>query len=225
MSKHSLNTTGKILCKGSGLKAYFEITLSKDLNNGEKEYKTFRYEVGHLQQFLSQTNRQASFSHVCGRSTSVGVNKGLRSSYGTITFQQLNAGTLYEMFQDVKRWNEEKSSLEDTDLDGFSFEDWSLAEPNAPLLGEATEEHLYKLYNSEAIMLDDLPPIDVIVVGTADQIDIETGIYEVNKTYMFKAEKVTFLSETFGISAGSPLHNVATQVLILGKVHPWKVIE
>ena len=104
---NSLNTTGKVLCKGSGLKAYFEINLSRTKVGGEEEFKTFRYEIGHLQQLITQTNRQSAFSHVCGRSTSVGVNKGIRSSYGTITFQQINAGTLYEMFQDIKKWNDE----------------------------------------------------------------------------------------------------------------------
>jgi hypothetical protein len=215
---------GKILCKGSGLKAYFEIKLSRG-SGTDKEYKTFRYEVGSIQQILAESNRQSSWNYVAGRSNPVGVNRGLRNVYGTITFQQMDSSVLYYMFEDVRKWNAEKSALESGSLDGFSFTDFTLAETNAALLGTATESETVKLYDSELIKLDDLPPVDVVVIGTADQIDASTGVYEVNNTYMFRAKKVTFMSETFGITAGAPLHNVATQVLILGGVDTWEKVN
>ena len=57
--KSNLAKQGKILCKGSGLKVYFQLTLNKRVN-GKTEYKTFTYEVGTVQQILSETNRQTS---------------------------------------------------------------------------------------------------------------------------------------------------------------------
>ncbi|MGL5717045.1 MAG: hypothetical protein ACRCX2_28775 [Paraclostridium sp.] len=215
---------GKILCKGSGLKAYLEIKLSKG-EYGNKEFKTFRYELGSLQSIMAQSNRQTSWNYVAGRSNPVGVNKGLRNVYGSVTFQQMDAGVLYHMFQDVKKWNAEKTGLTDSSLEGFSFTDFSLAEADAPLLSTAAEDLNIKLHQSELISLDDLPPVDLVVIGSADEIDPSTGIYEVNNTYMFRAKKVVFMSETFGMSAGAPLHNVATQVLILGGIDPWEVVK
>lgn len=215
---------GKILCKGSGLKAYLEINLSKG-EYGNKETKKFRYEIGTLQSITAQANRQTSHNHVAGRKNAVGINKGLRTVYGNVVFQQLDAGILYNIFSDIKAWNADKTGLTQADLDGFSFEDYTIAEDDAALLGSAKESMEVKLFKNEPISILDLPPVDIIVLGTADDIDPQTGKYEVNNTYQFKAKGITFLSETFGITAGAPLHNVATQVLILKGIEPWEKVE
>ncbi|MGL4449606.1 MAG: hypothetical protein ACRCTZ_00270 [Sarcina sp.] len=215
---------GKILCKGSGLKAYLEIDLTKgDYKNKEK--KRFRYELGTLQSITAQANRQVSHNHVAGRATAAGINKGLRSVYGNIVFQQLDAGILHSIFEDIKKWNADRTALSQADIDGFSFEDYTIAEDDAALLGSAKENLEVKLYKSEALDLTDLPLVDIVVLGSADDIDPNTGRYEVNNTYEFRAKGVTFLSETFGITAGAPLHNVATQVLILQGIQPWEKVE
>lgn len=215
---------GKVLCKGSGLKAYLELNLTRIVND-ERETKTFRYEVGALQQILSESNRQMGFNIVAGRKNPVGINKGLRNTYGTVVFQQLDTGILYQMFADVKKWNSETKTLEDASLEGFSFDNYSLLEEDAALMSSAKDNLEINLYNSEITSILELPPVDIIVVGNADQIDPNSGVYEPNNTYMFKCNKVTFLSETFGISAGAPLHNVATKVLMLGSIEPWKKVE
>lgn len=219
-----VQTLGRVLCKGSGLKVYCEIKLSRKIGNNETEYKTFRYNLGSLQKITSETNRQTAFNYVAGRSTAAGVLKGIRSSYGEITFENMDAGVLYNLFHDVKKFNKETERLESASLEGFSFEDYSLAEEDTSLLGNASNSLDIKLYQKEVTALDDLPPIDIIVTGYADQIDPTTGIYEVGNTYQFRLNKVVFLSETFGISPGTPLHNVATKVLILGGVDPWKKV-
>lgn len=215
---------GKVLCKGSGLKAYLEITLQKG-EYGNKEYKRFRYEIGSLQSITSQANRQVSHNYVAGRSNPVGTNKGLRTVYGNIVFQQLDAGILYNMFSDIKKWNAEKNKLEEASLEGYTFDDYTIAEENAALLGSAKEDLEIKLYKNEPLSILDLPPVDIVILGSADNIDPESGKYDVNKTYKFEANGVVFLSETFGITAGAPLHNVATQVLILKGIKPWEEVE
>ena len=224
MSINNINHIGNILCKGTGLKAYFRLPLTKDVN-GVKETKVFTYEVGTLQQILAETNRQSSWNYVAGRKNPVGVNKGLRNSYGTITFTQLDAGIINSLLEDVKKWNSEKSGLVDASLNGFSFDNLTFNERDAALLGGATEALNINVYEEDVVLLADLPPLDVIVIGTADDIDPSTGKYEVNKKYIFKCLKTSFLSETFGISAGAPLHNVATKCLFLGGVEPWKEME
>lgn len=224
MSINNINHIGNILCKGTGLKAYFRLPLTK-MVNGVRETKVFTYEVGTLQQILAETNRQSSWNYVAGRKNPVGVNKGLRNSYGTITFTQLDAGIINALLEDVKKWNSDRSGLIDASLDGFSFENLTFNETDAALLGGATEVLDINVYEEDVVLLADLPPVDVIVIGTADDIDPSTGKYEVNKRYIFKCLKTTFLSETFGISAGAPLHDVATKCLFLGGVEPWKEME
>lgn len=224
MSKANETVLGKVLCKGSGLKAFLEIDLTKG-EYGNKEKKRFRYELGTLQSITAQANRQVSHNHVAGRATAAGINKGLRNVYGNIVFQQIDAGILHSIFSDIKKWNSDKTSLTQADLDGYSFEDFTIAEDDAALLGSAKEDMEVKLYKSEAYDLTDLPPLDIVVLGSADDIDQSTGRYEVNNTYEFRAKGVTFLSETFGITAGAPLHNVATQVLILKGIQPWEKVE
>ncbi|MGL5715266.1 MAG: hypothetical protein ACRCX2_19775 [Paraclostridium sp.] len=212
---------GKVLCKGSGLKAFLEITLQRG-TYGDMVYKKFRYEIGALQSITAQANRQVSHNYTAGRSKPVGTNKGLRNVYGNIVFQQLDAGILYNMFSDIKKWNAEMDALEEASLDGFTFDDYTIAEEEAALLGTAKENLEVKLHKTEPISILDLPPVDIIVLGSADDIDPESGKYEVNKTYKFEANGVVFLSETFGLTAGAPLHNVATQVLILKGIKPWE---
>ena len=215
---------GNVICKGTGLKVYFQLPLVK-IVNGVKETKTFLYEVGTVQQILTETNRRSSWSYVAGRKQPVGVNKGLRSSYGTITFTQLDAGMINNLIKDVKKWNSERTGLIDADIDGFTFENYSFKENNAPLIGGPEEDLKVNVYSDEVIMLDELPPIDIIIIGNGDNIDPSMGIYDFNKQYEFKCLKVTFLSETFGISAGAPLHNVATKVLFLGGIESWHEVE
>lgn len=214
---------GRVLCKGSGLRVYCEITLNRE-NGNETEYKRFRYNLGSLQKISAEINRQTAFNYVAGRSTPAGVLKGIRSTYGEITFESMDAGILYNMFADIKKFNYETEQLESTSLEGFSFDDYSLAESNASLISGAQEAININLYQKEIVALDDLPPIDIIVTGYAEQIDPTTGIYKKGQTYQFKLKDVVFLSETFGISPGAPLHNVATKVLILGGIEPWKEI-
>lgn len=215
---------GRVLCKGSGLKVFCEITLSRKTGN-EEEYKRFRYNLGSLQKIVASINRQTAFNYVAGRSTPAGVLKGIRNSYGEITFESMDASVLYNMFYDIKKFNYETEQLESSDLEGYYFDDYSLAEKDAAVLSGANNDININLYKNEIVALDDLPPIDIIVTGYADQIDPITGVYESGNTYQFKLKKVVFLSETFGISPGTPLHNVATKVLILGGIEPWKKIE
>lgn len=222
--KNNLAKQGKILCKGSGLKVYFQLTLNKRVN-GKMEYKTFTYEVGTVQQILSETNRQTSWNFVAGRRNAVSVNKGLRNSYGTITFAQMDQGQIYAFLEDVRKWSANREYLEPGNLQGFSFTDYTFNEQDAALISGPSETQDINVYIDEVVMLDDLPPVDIIVLGAADQIDEELGQYDINKTYMFKCLKTTFLSETFGISAGAPLHNVATKVLFLGGIEPWRQVD
>ena len=224
MSINNINHIGNILCKGTGLKVYFRIPLRKEVN-GKFEDKVFTSEVGTLQQILAETNRQSSWNYVAGRKTPVGVNKGLRNSYGTITFTQLDAGIINSLISEVKKWNADKTGLQKADLDGFSFENFTFKETDAALIGGATENIDINIYREDVVLLSDLPPLDILVIGTADEIDPSTGKFELNQKYIFKCFKTTFLSETFGISAGAPLHNVAAKCMFLGGVEPWKEME
>lgn len=221
---NDIKYTGNVLCKGTGLKVYFQMPLTRRVD-GITETKVFTYEAGTLQQILAEINRQSSWNYVAGRKNPVGVNKGLRNSYGTITFTQLDAGIINAMLEDVKKWNSERTGLIDASLEGFSFENFSFNEPDAALIVGATENLNIKIYENEVVQLDDLPPIDIIVIGTSDNIDPSNGIFELNEQYIFKCLKTTFLSETFGITAGAPLHNVATKCLFLGGVEPWRKVE
>lgn len=224
--RNNINLNGNVICKGTGLKVYFQLPLSKVVN-GVREHKTFTYEVGTVQQILTETNRQSSWSYVAGRKNPVNVNRGLRSTYGTITFTQLDAGMINALLKDVKKWNAQKTGLVDAqkDLDNFSFDNFSFKEQDAPLVGGAENELNFNIYSDEPIMLDELPPVDIIVIGNGDDIDPSIGKFKINRRYEFKCLKTTFLSETFGISAGAPLHNIATKCLFLGGIESWHEVE
>lgn len=215
---------GNVICKGMGLKVYFRIPLTRRVN-GILESKTFTYEVGSIQQVLTEANRQVSANYIAGRKNPVGTNKGIRSTYGTITFTQLDCGFINTILKDVKKWDEEREHLEAASLEGFSFENFSFNEFNKELMSGPKEKMTVNVYESDVIMLDDLPPVDIIIVGSADNIDPDSGKFEINKQYVFKCLKTVFLSETFGISAGGPLHNVATKCIFLGGVEPWQEME
>lgn len=229
MANNGLNrNVGKILCKGSGLKAYLEMTLSRP-KNGEKlgdfEYKTFRYEIGTLMSLQTAISRQTSLNYVAGSSIPKSVNKGIRTTYGQIVFSQLDTSIVYSLLKDVKKWNYDTKQLEYANLDDYSLNDFSLSDPAQALVGAPEENLTIEYFKDDTYHLDNLPPVDLIVVGSADNIDASTGVYEINNTYMFKAKKLTFLSDTFGISAGKALHDVSTQVLILGGIEPWHKIN
>lgn len=216
---------GDVICKGSGLKVYFSLPLTKKLKDGTEHKKNFYYNIGNLQQILTETNRQESVSYIAGRRYGVDVNKGIRTSYGTITFTQLDSGMINLMLNDIKSWNKELQELEDADLDGFSFESLTMAEESAPVFSGAKDSITVNIYDKEIVDLQDLPPIDIIVVASGgNQID-ENGNFEANKQYQFVCKKTVFMSETFGISAGTPLHNVATKCLFLGDIISWKEVE
>ena len=217
MSQKDYMLLGKILCKGSGLRVFLEIPLTKKDSNGIKKTKKFRYEIGNLQQILAETNRQTSQVRVAGNSS------GLRNKYGTIVFTQLDQGMIFSMFKDIREYNSKIKQFKVADLDGFGLEDFTILEEDQELIGGPIENLTTDLFETDYIDLQDLPPVDIVVYGTAD--NITDGVYEPNKTYMFRCNKVTFLSETFGISAGSPMHDVATKVQILGSIEPWREVK
>lgn len=219
---------GRILCKGSGLRVFMEITLTKKDSNGVNEYKKFRYEVGNLQQIIAETHRQAEWNHVVGRKNPSGVSKGLRSTHGTIVFTQIDLGFIKSMFQDIRRYNHKTKLFTKADLEGFGYEDFLLSEQDQELFSSAKEEFEVTVHENEMLSLADLPPVDIVVYGNADQIEkIGNTVvnYKPGKQYVFRCNRVTFLSETFGVSAGSPMHDVATKVYILGSVEPWKEVQ
>lgn len=223
MSQKDYMLLGKILCKGSGLRVFLEIPLTKKDSNGIKKAKKFRYEIGNLQQILAETNRQTSQVRVAGRKNPVGNSSGLRNTYGTIVFTQLDQGMIFSMFKDIRKYNSKIKQFKVADLDGFGLEDFTILEEDQELIGGPIENLTTDLFETDYIDLQDLPPVDIVVYGTAD--NITDGVYEPNKTYMFRCNKVTFLSETFGISAGSPMHDVATKVQILGSIEPWREVK
>lgn len=228
MANNYEKNIGKVLCKGSGIKAYFELTLTRQKsggNIGEVEFKTFRYEVGNLVSLQTATSRQTSLNYVAGSSIAKSVNKGIRTCYGQAVFSQLDQGMLYNMFRDINKWNADTQQLEYASLDSFGFHEYTLADPGQALSGGPTDQLTIEYFKDDTFHLDSLPPVDIIIVGAADDIDPMTGTYEVNNTYMFKAKKVTFMSDTFGISAGAPLHDVSTQILVLGGIEPWRKIN
>ena len=214
---------GTVLCKGAGLRTYLEVPMSKKRSDGTIEHKVFRYEIGNLQQILAETNRQSEWTRVIGRKNPVGNSQGLRSTYGTIVFTQIDAGMIHSILKDVRTYNLKEKKFYQASLDGFGFEDYTIQETDQALLNGPTESLTTDLYEMDYINLEDLPPVDIVVYGNAD--NITDGVYEPKKTYVFRCNKVTFLSETFGVSAGTPLHDVATKCLILGSIEPWREVK
>ena len=119
------------------------------------------------------------------------------------------------MFKDIRKYNSKIKQFKVADLDGFGLEDFTILEEDQELIGGPIENLTTDLFETDYIDLQDLPPVDIVVYG----------VYEPNKTYMFRCNKVTFLSETFGVSAGSPMHDVATKVQILGSIEPWREVK
>ena len=224
MAKKDYMLLGKVLCKGSGLKVFLELPLTKTDSNGVKKTKLFRYEIGNLQQIIAETNRQSEWTRVAGRKNPVSSSSGLRSTYGTVVFSQIDQGMIYSLFKDVRKYSTSTKRFTQADLEGFGLEDYTILEEDQALLNGPTELLTTDLYEMDYLDLQDLPPVNILVYGVADNIT-DSGIYDPNKTYVFKCNNVSFLSETFGISAGSPLHDVATKVLILGSIEPWTEVK
>lgn len=215
---------GRILCKGSGLKVYLEIKLSRELPGQDEEIKLFRYKLGALKTISTSSDRQTSLNLVAGRKNALGFQQGIRQEYGEIVFEQINNGILYDLFKDVKGWERETNRLYSSSLDGFSLDDYDLTETDAAVISKASDHVDINLYQNEITKLADLPPVNIIVIGYADQIDPSTGAYETGNTYQFKLNGVQFVSETFSFAAGSPFGDVVTNVNILGGVETWKKI-
>ena len=223
MAQKDYMQLGKILCKGSGLRVFLEIPLSKKDSSGVRKTKKFRYEIGNLQQIIAETNRQSEWTRVIGRKNPVGNSKGLRSTFATIVFTQIDQGMIYSMFKDIRKYNSDTKRFTQASLDGFGLEDYTILEEDKSLINGPTEVLSTDLYETDYVDLQDLPPVDIVVYGVAD--NITDGIYEPNKTYVFRCNKVTFMSETFGVSAGAPMHDVATKALILGSIEPWSEVD
>ena len=225
MSNQLGYNVGKILCKGSGLKAYFEIKLKRKNTEGKYEYNTLRYEVGNLNAVMAASNRQVSWNYVAGNNKPVGVNKGIRSMYGTVVFTQLDQAAIVDMVSDVKIWNSSTSEFQSSDTDMNIFDEITLASDSSVFISDYNESLDINVYSSDVLHLDDLPPIDIVIVGNADNIDDDAGTYEANKTYQYRIRDAVFVSDTFGISAGSPIHDVSTKILILGGIDGWHKAE
>ena len=210
---------GRILCKGNGLKVYFETTLYKKATG---EPKVFRYEVGTIDAVLDASSRDVGLSYVAGKSKAVGVNRGSRNCYGKVVFSMLDQGIVNGMIGDVKAYNTDKTDLINVNMDDYVFGSYTINQETAALIGSATEKLEVAVSDSEVYLLDDLPLLDIVITGNADNIDEGAGVFEPNTTYKKVLKKCTFLSESFGISAGAPLHNISTNILILGGIEPWQ---
>lgn len=217
--------SGNVLCKGSGLRVFMEVPLTKTDSNGLKVVKYFTYDIGNLQQIIAETNRAARWTHAVGRKNPVAVTQALRNTYGTIVFSQIDNGFLRALTKDVRKYNTQTKMFAQVNLNGWGFEEYTILEEDQRLLSGPTENLVTELYEDEIIDLTDLPPVNIVVYGTADDIDDSIGRYEKGKIYMFRCNLVTFLSETFGVSAGTPMHDVATKVQILGSIEPWREVE
>jgi hypothetical protein len=225
MSKDPGYSLGKILCKGSGLKAYFEIKSTKKDDSGKIVNKTFRYEVGSLSAVMAATNRQVSWNYVAGSKVPVGVNKGLRSMYGTVVFTQLDQGIVASLISDVRVWNATTATTNPANTENFGWDLWSLSSVENAGLSSYSDDSTTTVYQSEILHLDDLPPVDIVIIGAADSIDEDLGIYKDNQIYQYVIKDAVFVSDNFGISAGAPLHNVSTKILILGGVEGWSEVQ
>ena len=93
--------SGNVLCKGSGLRVFMEVPLTKTDANGLKVVKYFTYDIGNLQQIIAETNRAARWTHAVGRKNPVAVTQALRNTYGTSSFDDLHQA--YQVFA-IVRW-------------------------------------------------------------------------------------------------------------------------
>lgn len=223
---------GNSVSVGTGIKVYFRIKSEYLYDTKKKANSTVDsvFEVGLLNDIIVETNRDVAPQFVAGSRSAISYCSGKRLTSGKVSFAVFEKDfisyfvktyTLSSNRFNLKNLSEFNSNQFGTDYDSTEI--------------KKTENFLK---DADIKYLDQLPPVDIIVVGRGDLIDsmkkssdVKNEIFAINDGFkmnaFFKMElkNVRFLNDSFGISAGSALGDQVLDFIVCGEKLPWKEVK
>ena len=213
---------GNSVSVGTGIKAYFRI-------NGTylKDGKTSVFEVGLLNDLIVETNRDVAPQFVAGNRSAISYCSGKRLTSGKVSFAVFEKDFIgYFVSTYVSKVDGTKiKTFDDFNSNQFGYE----------YDASQSKDKKNFLIPSDVKYLDQLPPVDIILVGRGDLINslalsgndvFQIGSnFKMNAFFKMELENVRFLNDSFGISAGSVLIDQVLDFIVCGKKTPWKEVS
>ena len=232
---NSRDFIGNSVSVGTGIKAYFRIKsdyLQVVSGSGGSlasapASSASVFEVGLLNDIMVETNRDVAPQFVAGSRSAISYCSGKRLTSGKVSFAVFEKDFIsYFVSTYVSKGSGTKiKTFDDFNSNQFGYEYDSAA--------SKVDENF--LTPSDVKYLDQLPPVDIILVGRGDLINslalsgndvFQIGDnFKMNAFFKMELENVRFLNDSFGISAGSALGDQVLDFIVCGKKKPWEEVK
>ena len=211
---------GNSVSVGTGIKAYFRI-------NGTylKDGKTSVFEAGLLNDLMVETNRDVAPQFVAGNRSAISYCSGKRLTSGKASFAVFEKDFIGYL---IETYRGKIKTLSDFNSNQFGFE-YNSEE------SKKEENFLTELEAKDIKYLDQLPPVDIIIVGRGDKINSLavdgndvfkiSADFKMNAFFKMELKNVRFLNDSFGISAGSVLLDQVLDFIVCGEKLPWREVS
>lgn len=228
------NIKGNSLSIGNGISCFIQISpehINKEADIPD-EIKTngIMIDIGTISNVLYSVQRDVSPNYIAGNRNAVGINKGKRLSTGRIIFSTFDQDSLYYILNEVvtKYGTSQSTGGIKSMLEKGTYFQYNLSTDKKSIdVGTGTTATADQ-DAQEIRFLDELPPVNIIFTGIADDVarvfakDYEDKRkFRRNVRYKMELNGVKFLGDSFGIAAGSPLSDQVVDIMILGNIKPW----
>jgi hypothetical protein len=234
MSRQITDFIGNNVSVGNGIKIFFKFR-GEDLNTNDVVLKEtgVAIEVGIINDVSFSVNRDISPNFLPGDRNAKGFNSGKRLVTGRISFSVMGRDFMDYIINVL---------LKDP-LVANKLNPGKLFEVNGANFGSRTEPvpegEVPTLYMKDKKLqyLDQLPLVDIIIVGKGDRINSLSGGTEADRTifnvdknfkmgayYQMVLNRVQFLNDNFGFSAGAPVQDQVLDFVVVGSKESWKEV-
>ena len=208
---------GNSVSVGTGIKAYFRI-------NGTylKDGKTSVFEVGLLNDLIVETNRDVAPQFVAGNRSAISYCSGKRLTSGKVSFAVFEKDFIGYF---IDAYKDKINTFSDFNSNQFGFE----------YTDDESKKESSFLIPSDVNYLDQLPPVDIIMVGRGDKINSLavdgndvfkiSADFKINAFFKMELKNVRFLNDSFGISAGSSWGDQVLDFIVCGEKLPWREVS
>lgn len=223
---------GNSLSVGNGISCFMRIN-KEYISTDEKvpaEYRNngITIDLGTLSDVMYKTERDISPSYVSGNRNPIDFNKGKRLTTGRLVFSVFDQDTLQFVMKEISTGTNTTDKGLAAYLEKGSF--FSIGKTSADLAGNGTTDDNAQTVEGEIKYLDQLPPVDIIITGMADDvkkltIDGETApkMYR-NCQYKLELNGVKLLNDNFAVVAGQALQDQVINIMIVGGIKPWQKV-
>ena len=231
---------GNSVSVGTGIKVFFYI--DPQYLNGTTTGMAF--EVGIMNDIMFETNRDVAPQFISGDRNAISYCSGKRLTSGKISFSVIERDFIDFFVNEFLKGDAVKDLLTNADFNTNRF----------GVETDVNKPSSFLNLNSEIKYLDQLPPVDIVLVGSAEIVNSMSNVnsfslandpanygnnstsevreifkigdnFRMDATLFMKLENVKFLNDSFGISAGSALKDQVLDFIVCGQRHPWKEAE